>query len=69
MDSLPTNTSEGVRRLCTRDKYAYFSGQTEIEHLKEPLPCTIVNVPETTIVTHLSMAVPKGSPYKGMLDH
>jgi len=69
MDSLPPNTSEGYRRLCTRDKYGFFSGQTDIEYQKATLPCTLIHVPGTTIVTHLSMAVQKGSPYKGMLDH
>ena len=69
MDSLPTNVSEGVRRLCTRDKYAFFAAEMDIESLKATLPCTLIRVPGTTIVTYLSMAVQKGSPYKGMLDH
>ena len=69
MDSLPTNASEGFKRLCTRDKYAFFTAETDIESKKATLPCTLIRVPGTAIVTHLSMAVQKGSPYKGMLDH
>ena len=69
MDRLPTNVSEGCRRLCTRDKYAFFTAEMNIESQKTTLPCTVTRVPGTTIVTPLSMAVQKGSPYKGMLDH
>jgi hypothetical protein len=63
MDTLPTNPSEGFRRLCTTAKYAFFTAETDTS------PCTIVRVPGTTIVSQISMAVQKGSPYKGMLDH
>jgi hypothetical protein len=69
MDSLPTNASEGFRRLCARDKYAFFAEELDIESKRANLPCTIIHVPGTTIVTQLSMAVQKGSPHKGLLDH
>lgn len=69
MDSLPTNASEGFRRLCTGDKYAFFTAEADVESEKATLPCTLIRVPGTTIVTHLSMPVQKGSPYKGMFDH
>jgi hypothetical protein len=69
MDSLPTNKNEGFRRLCTRDKYAFFSDEEGFESEKWTLNCTVIPVPGTTIVKALSMAVKKGSPYKGILEH
>jgi hypothetical protein len=69
MDSLPPNVSEGVRRLCTTAKYAFFTAETDIAAQKGSSPCTIIRVPGTTILSYLSMAVQKGSPYKRILDH
>ena len=68
-DSLPANVSEGVKRLCTRAKYVFFAAETDIESQKDSSPCNVIRVPGTTILSHLSMSVQKGSPYKGMLDH
>ena len=68
MESLPSNVSEGLRRVCARAKYAFFTAETDMD-TQQDSPCTITRVPGTTFVSHLSMAVQKGSPYKRMLDH
>jgi hypothetical protein len=69
LDNMPGSAPEGFKRLCKRNKYAFFSAEINTETLKEALPCNVVRIPGTTISSHLSMAVAKGSPYKGILDH
>jgi hypothetical protein len=69
LDNLPGSEREGFKRLCTRNKYAFFSPEVNTETAKEELPCNVVRVPGTAILSHLSMAVAKWSPYKGILNH
>jgi hypothetical protein len=69
LDNLPGSAHEGFMRLCTRNAYAFFAAEIDTDALKEGLPCSVVGIRGTTISSHLSMAVAKGSPYKGILDH
>ncbi|XP_021930861.1 uncharacterized protein LOC110835198 [Zootermopsis nevadensis] len=69
LDNLPGSATEGFKRLCTRNKYAFISPEINSETERETLPCNVVRIPGTAIPSHLSMAVAKGSPYKGILDH
>jgi hypothetical protein len=68
VDRLPSNVYEGLTRLCTRHRYAYFTSKTSADMVKASLPCPVVDIPDTLISSHLSVAVTKRSPYKGILQ-
>jgi hypothetical protein len=69
VDSLPASVYEGLTRLCTRRRYAYFASQTSVDMMKASLPCGVVEIPGTFIRSHLSVAVTKRSPYRGILQY
>jgi hypothetical protein len=69
VDRLPASVYEGLTRLCSRRRYAYFASKTSVDMTKASLSCGVVDIPGTCIRSHLSVAVTKRSPYKGVLQH
>jgi hypothetical protein len=68
-DRLPASVYEGLTRLCTRRRYAYFASKTSVDMTKASLSCGVVDIPGTYIRSHLSVAVTKRSPYRGILQY
>jgi hypothetical protein len=64
---LPRNYLEGLRRVCQNPGYGFMVTDTMVSALENRVDC-ILEALETMLQTSLAMAVPKDSPYRGIIN-
>ncbi|KAG7200800.1 hypothetical protein KM043_003173 [Ampulex compressa] len=64
---LPVNYLEGLKRLCEEQRYAFMMLDNMAALLQESVDCTLEPL---DVIMHatIAMAVPKRSPYRGIID-
>lgn len=66
-EQLPRNYLEGLRRVCREPGYAFMVTDTLVSALENQVDCILESL-ETMLQTSLAMAVPKNSPYRGIIN-
>jgi hypothetical protein len=69
-NSLP-DPLEGLRKLCSDPKEAFLSSSYVVDVMEErkELGCSIMPLPQTSFADTLCYIVPKGSPYRDVLNY
>ncbi|XP_069704832.1 glutamate receptor U1-like [Periplaneta americana] len=62
-DRIPDTEEEGLRRLCTSDKYAFMTADFFVRIFRHVITCEIVEIPQISVVTYGSIVVNKSIPY------
>jgi hypothetical protein len=69
-NSLPIPT-EGIRRLCLDPKLVFFSSSYVVDAMdrRKEIGCSIMPLPQSAFADTLCFIVPKGSPYRDILNY
>ncbi len=68
INDLPFSHIEGIRRVCTDYKYAFF-GQNFLEtKLSLSIPCKVTPLPGNSYSDQDAFIISKNSPYKGLIN-
>jgi hypothetical protein len=68
-DDLPMSVQEGLQRVCSRNRQAYFASQHAVTTLLSNLSCAPVFVPRAYVPGTISMSIAKNSPFQGLFKY
>jgi hypothetical protein len=63
-DNLPTNDEDGLRRICAKWNYAFLVSPFFVRQSYDDYHCTLVEVPDASFQTSVSIIMNKDSTYK-----
>jgi hypothetical protein len=67
-DDLPVTPLDGLRRVCSKKKYAYIGTNPSKTEFEMTLPCQLVPLPGTSYREIWAFIISKNSPYKGLIN-
>ena len=67
-NDLPTSESDGFRRVCADQNYAYFGPTVLKTKHSLTFPCQMLKLPETTYELPTAFIISKSSSYKGIIN-
>jgi hypothetical protein len=65
---LPSTSVNGIGRVCTDHKYAFFGSNAVRKFYSKTLPCQLVPLPETFYRDQWAFIISKNSSYKGVIN-
>jgi hypothetical protein len=65
---LPTSEPEGLRKVCTEHKYAYFGRNLLNTKISLSIPCKVIPLPGNSYRIQWAFIISKNSPYKGLIN-
>jgi hypothetical protein len=65
--NFPATTLEGFQRVCFTT-FTFVEEMSRVQHIRNNIPCKIVDLPATTIRVNLGIAFAKGSPYRDVMN-
>lgn len=65
--NLPNNYYEGLNMVCEKENYAFMTMDNMFSILAHQVPC-ILEPLDTIMQTTMAMAVPKRSPFRGIIN-
>jgi hypothetical protein len=68
-DGLPKSVLDGLQRMCTHDKQAYFSSLHGVMALLSNLSCSPVLVPRAYVPGTIAMSIARNSPFWGLFKY
>jgi hypothetical protein len=68
-NALPQSVLEGLQKVCSGHKHAYFASQHGVMALLRNLSCSPVVVPQVYIPGTIAMSIAKNSPYRDLFKY
>ncbi|PSN32789.1 Ionotropic receptor 186 [Blattella germanica] len=69
LNTMPHTGHVGLKRICNRYKYAFFTTDQEVHWSYGKTDCDIIKLPGTSFKSQVGMIIAKNSPYKDILDY
>jgi len=67
-NDLPASVSDGFKRVCADQNYAYFSSNILSTNFRLSLSCQMVTLPDTSYRVPWAFVISKNSSYKGLIN-
>jgi hypothetical protein len=65
---MPASVSEGLRRVCTDRKFAFYGLNPLNTEIVRSLPCQVVPLPDTFYREASAFIISKNSSYRGLIN-
>ncbi|PSN32790.1 Ionotropic receptor 187 [Blattella germanica] len=69
LNTMPHTGHVGLKRICSRYKYAFFTTDQEVHWSYGKTTCDIIKLPRTSFKSQVGMIIAKNSPYQDILDY